>query len=87
MRQSKRLRGIMQTVLSIGNALNEGTARGQANAFKLNSLLKLTELRGKQGFTALHYLCQVIADKQQDILEFHHDLPSLEVREETNFIP
>jgi len=49
-------------VLDLGNALNEGTARGAAKGFALPSLAKLADTRA-QGLhahlTLLHYLCEV----------------------------
>nr|XP_016457029.1 PREDICTED: formin-like protein 3 isoform X2 [Nicotiana tabacum] len=42
-KESAKLRQIMQTILTLGNALNQGTARGSAVGFKLDSLLKLSD--------------------------------------------
>ncbi|KDP38669.1 hypothetical protein JCGZ_04022 [Jatropha curcas] len=69
----------MQTILSLGNALNQGTARGSAVGFRLDSLLKLTETRARNNkMTLMHYLCKVLADKLPELLDFSKDLPSLE---------
>ncbi|PWA39110.1 hypothetical protein CTI12_AA575090 [Artemisia annua] len=46
-RSSFKFRRIMQTILSLGNDLNQGTARGAAVSFKLDSLLKLNETRAR----------------------------------------
>ncbi|KAG5563021.1 hypothetical protein RHGRI_005688 [Rhododendron griersonianum] len=59
-RNSAKLKRIMQTILSLGNALNHGTARGSAVGFRLDSLLKLTDTRAKNNkMTLMHYLCKV----------------------------
>jgi hypothetical protein len=59
-RESVKLRRVMQTILSLGNALNQGTARGSAIGFKLDSLLKLTDTRARNNkMTLMHYLCKV----------------------------
>nr|XP_048334941.1 formin-like protein 13 isoform X3 [Ziziphus jujuba var. spinosa] len=59
-RNSVKLKRIMQTVLSLGNALNQGTARGSAVGFRLDSLLKLTETRARNNkMTLMHYLCKL----------------------------
>ncbi|KVH93697.1 Actin-binding FH2 [Cynara cardunculus var. scolymus] len=59
-RSSGKLKRIMQTILSLGNALNQGTARGSAVGFRLDSLLKLTETRAKNNrMTLMHYLCKI----------------------------
>lgn len=78
-RGSAKLKRIMQTILSLGNALNQGTARGSAIGFKLDSLLKLTDTRARNNkMTLMHYLCKVIADKLPELLDFGKDLSSLE---------
>ncbi|KAK2646750.1 hypothetical protein Ddye_021945 [Dipteronia dyeriana] len=78
-RNSAKLKSIMQTILSLGNALNQGTARGSAIGFRLDSLLKLTDTRSLNSkMTLMHYLCKVLADKLPDLLDFAKDLASLE---------
>ncbi|PON92280.1 Formin, FH2 domain containing protein [Trema orientale] len=69
----------MQTILSLGNALNQGTARGSAIGFRLDSLLKLTETRARNNkMTLMHYLCKVLADKLPKVVDFSKDLGGLE---------
>ncbi|KAK7265097.1 hypothetical protein RJT34_32713 [Clitoria ternatea] len=78
-RNSVKLKRIMQTILSLGNALNQGTARGSAIGFRLDSLLKLTETRARNNkMTLMHYLCKVLVDKLPEVLDFSKDLPDLE---------
>ncbi|KAL5558224.1 hypothetical protein UlMin_034435 [Ulmus minor] len=78
-RNSVKLKRIMQTILSLGNALNHGTARGSAIGFRLDSLLKLTDTRARNNkMTLMHYLCKVLAEKLPDLLDFTKDLVSLE---------
>uniref|UniRef100_M4FBH2 Formin-like protein n=1 Tax=Brassica campestris TaxID=3711 RepID=M4FBH2_BRACM len=61
-KESAKLRQIMQTILTLGNALNQGTARGSAVGFKLDSLLKLSDTRARNNkMTLMHYLCKVDA--------------------------
>ncbi|RVW93738.1 Formin-like protein 3 [Vitis vinifera] len=56
-KESVKLRQIMQTILTLGNALNQGTARGAAIGFKLDSLLKLADTRARNNkMTLMHYL-------------------------------
>lgn len=79
-RGSANLKRIMQTILSLGNALNQGTARGSAVGFKLDSLLKLTDTRARNNkMTLMHYLCKVLSDKLPEVLDFWKDLSSLEL--------
>ncbi|XP_030951255.1 formin-like protein 6 [Quercus lobata] len=78
-RNSVKLKRIMQTILSLGNALNHGTARGSAIGFRLDSLLKLTDTRARNNkMTLMHYLCKVLAEKLPELLDFHKDLVNLE---------
>ncbi|XP_027333657.1 formin-like protein 13 [Abrus precatorius] len=78
-RNSVKLKRIMQTILSLGNALNQGTARGSAIGFRLDSLLKLTETRARNNkMTLMHYLCKVLVDKLPEVLDFSKDLGNLE---------
>ncbi|KAH1201436.1 Formin-like protein 13 [Glycine max] len=69
----------MQTILSLGNALNQGTAKGSAIGFRLDSLLKLTETRARdKKMTLMHYLCKVLDDQLPDVLDFSKDVANLE---------
>ncbi|XP_047329666.1 formin-like protein 18 [Impatiens glandulifera] len=78
-KNSDKLKRIMQTILSLGNALNHGTARGSAIGFRLDSLLKLIDTRARNNkMTLMHYLCKVVAEKLPELLEFPKDLLSLE---------
>ncbi|CDP17897.1 unnamed protein product [Coffea canephora] len=74
-----KLKRVMQAILSLGNALNQGTARGSAVGFRLDSLLKLTDTRARnKKMTLMHYLCKVLNEKLSELLEFPKDLTSLE---------
>ncbi|GMH09146.1 hypothetical protein Nepgr_010986 [Nepenthes gracilis] len=78
-RELVKLRQIMQTILTLGNALNQGTARGAAIGFKLDSLLKLSDTRARNSkMTLMHYLCKILAEKMPDLLDFDKDLVHLE---------
>jgi formin 2 len=78
-RNSIKLKEIMKKILYLGNALNQGTARGSAVGFKLDSLLKLTDTRATNNkMTLMHYLCKVLAARSPSLLDFHVDLVSLE---------
>ncbi|KAG1347871.1 putative Formin-like protein 17 [Cocos nucifera] len=78
-RGSDKLKEIMKKILYLGNTLNQGTARGSAIGFRLDSLLKLTDTRATNNkMTLMHYLCKVLAEKSPYLLDFHDDLASLE---------
>ena len=58
---SQPLHALLQVVLDVGNALNAGTAKGNAVGFKLTTLLKLAELKAKdKKTTLLTYVLQVV---------------------------
>lgn len=78
-KDSLKLRQIMQTILTLGNALNQGTARGSAVGFRLDSLLKLSDTRARNNkMTLMHYLCKLLAEKMPELLDFDKDLIHLE---------
>lgn len=78
-KESAKLRQVMQTILTLGNALNQGTARGSAVGFKLDSLLKLSDTRARNNkMTLMHYLCKILAEKLPELLDFDKDLVHLE---------
>ncbi|KAK9021338.1 hypothetical protein V6N11_011331 [Hibiscus sabdariffa] len=78
-RNSLKLKEIMKKILYLGNTLNQGTARGSAIGFKLDSLLKLTDTRASTSkMTLMHYLCKVLAAKAPTLMDFHLEFVSLE---------
>ncbi|KAL3619127.1 Formin-like protein 14 [Castilleja foliolosa] len=78
-KESLKLRQIMQTILTLGNALNQGTDRGSAVGFKLDSLLKLSDTRARNNkMTLMHYLCKILSEKMPELLDFSKDLSNLE---------
>ncbi|KFK25155.1 hypothetical protein AALP_AA8G073100 [Arabis alpina] len=78
-RASQKLKEIMKHILYLGNILNQGTVRGAAVGFKLDSLLKLSDTRAANSkITLMHYLCKVLGSKASALLDFDKDLESLE---------
>ncbi|KAG2262891.1 hypothetical protein Bca4012_012560 [Brassica carinata] len=76
---SQKLKEILKWILGLGNTLNQGTLRGAAVAFTLDSLLKLSDTRAANSkMTLMRYLCKVLASKASHLLDFHKDLQSLE---------
>lgn len=52
---------LLEAVLQTGNRMNVGTNRGAAKAFKLDTLLKLVDIKGADGKTTLlHFVVQEI---------------------------
>ncbi|CAL5071936.1 unnamed protein product [Urochloa decumbens] len=78
-RSSLKLKEIMKKILLLGNTLNQGTARGAAVGFRLDSLLKLTDTRATNNkMTLMHYLCKVLAARSPHLLNFYVGLVSLD---------
>ncbi|KAF3451073.1 hypothetical protein FNV43_RR07162 [Rhamnella rubrinervis] len=61
LRSSRMFLKLLETVLKTGNRMNVGTNRGDAHAFKLDTLLKLVDVKGTDGKTTLlHFVVQEI---------------------------
>ncbi|GAV67125.1 FH2 domain-containing protein [Cephalotus follicularis] len=61
LRNSKMFLKLLEAVLKTGNRMNVGTNRGDAHAFKLDTLLKLVDVKGTDGKTTLlHFVVQEI---------------------------
>ncbi|KAK4482618.1 hypothetical protein RD792_009782 [Penstemon davidsonii] len=61
LKSSRMFRKLLEAVLSTGNRMNVGTNRGDAHAFKLDSLLKLVDIKGTdKKTTLLHFVVQEI---------------------------
>ncbi|CAF1699038.1 BnaC03g14440D [Brassica napus] len=61
LRGSRLFLKLLEAVLKTGNRMNDGTFRGAAQAFKLDTLLKLADVKGTDGKTTLlHFVVQEI---------------------------
>nr|GMD69171.1 formin-like protein 1 [Ipomoea batatas] len=61
LRSSRMFLKLLEAVLKTGNRMNVGTNRGEAHAFKLDTLLKLVDVKGADGKTTLlHFVVQEI---------------------------
>ncbi|KAG0499450.1 hypothetical protein HPP92_004141 [Vanilla planifolia] len=61
LRNSRLFLKLLEAVLKTGNRMNDGTYRGGAQAFKLDTLLKLSDVKGADGKTTLlHFVVQEI---------------------------
>lgn len=61
LRTSRMFLKLLEAVLKTGNRMNIGTNRGDAHAFKLDTLLKLVDVKGADGKTTLlHFVVQEI---------------------------
>ncbi|KAF5942735.1 hypothetical protein HYC85_020377 [Camellia sinensis] len=61
LKKSRLFLKLLEAVLKTGNRMNDGTFRGGAHAFKLDTLLKLSDVKGTDGKTTLlHFVVQEI---------------------------
>ncbi|KAL4348156.1 hypothetical protein GQ457_17G023470 [Hibiscus cannabinus] len=61
LKSSRLFMKLLEAVLKTGNRMNDGTYRGGAQAFKLDTLLKLSDVKGTDGKTTLlHFVVQEI---------------------------
>ncbi|KAK4484853.1 hypothetical protein RD792_007453, partial [Penstemon davidsonii] len=61
LKNSRLFLKLLEAVLKTGNRMNDGTYRGGAQAFKLETLLKLSDVKGTDGKTTLlHFVVQEI---------------------------
>ncbi|KAI8523363.1 hypothetical protein RHMOL_Rhmol13G0067500 [Rhododendron molle] len=59
LRNSRMFLKLLEAVLKTGNRMNKGTKRGDAHAFKLDTLLRLVDIKGADGKTTLlHFVVQ-----------------------------
>ncbi|XP_052621844.1 uncharacterized protein LOC111896206 [Lactuca sativa] len=77
LKKSRLFLKLLEAVLKTGNRMNDGTFRGSAQAFKLDTLLKLSDVKGVDGKTTLlHFVVVEIiraegirVAKSDDLLE------------------
>ena len=68
---SKCLKLVLEGVLAVGNYLNTGTSRGSAAGFKIASLLKLKDIKGKDRKTSLlHFIVKELMKKNDKVRFF-----------------
>ncbi|KAL9243852.1 hypothetical protein vseg_017691 [Gypsophila vaccaria] len=61
LKESRLFLKLLEAVLKTGNRMNDGTYRGGAQAIKLDTLLKLADVKGTDGKTTLlHFVVQEI---------------------------
>jgi len=74
-KESKKLKRILEVILHLGNFLNAGTSRGKAWGFKLNTLSKLSGLKTTDNQTSLmQFLVKTFQQKSPELLELGKEL-------------
>ncbi|KAK9508062.1 hypothetical protein O3M35_007806 [Rhynocoris fuscipes] len=74
-KKSKKLAKILELILLMGNYMNSGSRNGQAFAFEINFLPKLSATKDLENKTTLmHYLVDTIEKKFPELLTFGDEL-------------
>ncbi|XP_071371004.1 inverted formin-2-like, partial [Centroberyx affinis] len=75
LRESTRLPSFCKLILDVGNFLNYGSHTGNAEGFKISTLLKLTETKAnKSRITLLHHIVEEVEQHHPDLLNLPDDL-------------
>jgi diaphanous 1 len=76
----ENLRAVLGVILDVGNKMNEGTYRGGAQGFTLDSLLKLTLTKStaNKRLTLLDYIVTSVLSKTPHLLDWPVDLKHLD---------
>uniref|UniRef100_A0A5B6ZR30 Formin-like protein n=1 Tax=Davidia involucrata TaxID=16924 RepID=A0A5B6ZR30_DAVIN len=86
LRNSLMFMKLLETVLKTGNRMNVGTNRGDAHAFKLDTLLKLVDVKGTDGKTTLlHFVVQEIIRAEGSRLSGANQNPEAEMNQQSAF--
>lgn len=78
---SEKLLQVLQMVLNIGNLMNEGTLNGGVDAFKFESLSKLSQTKSADGkTTVLDYIVETFISKgEREVLNLLTEFPEIQV--------
>ncbi|KAK9265585.1 hypothetical protein L1049_010773 [Liquidambar formosana] len=86
LRNSRMFMKLLEAVLKTGNRMNVGTNRGDACAFKLDTLLKLVDVKGTDGKTTLlHFVVQEIIRAEGSRLAGVNRNPTAEQSQQSDF--
>jgi diaphanous 1 len=69
LKESVKIRDLLEQVLAIGNYLNGQTNRGGAYGFKIDSLVKLSDIKMKDNKTTLFmYIIDIVEKKHGPLI-------------------
>ncbi|XP_070575952.1 formin-J-like isoform X2 [Ptychodera flava] len=76
---SEKFITVLEYILAIGNYMNSNSNKGTAYGFKLGTLTKLADCRGKdKKYTLLKYLVEQITKSEPELLSFTVELTNVE---------
>jgi len=86
LRKSRMFLKLLEAVLKTGNRMNVGTTRGDAHAFKLDTLLKLVDIKGTDGKTSLlHFVVQEISRAEGSHISGVNEVPPCDENPQSDF--
>ncbi|KAH7351554.1 hypothetical protein KP509_19G002700 [Ceratopteris richardii] len=88
-RENRLFLKLLEAVLKTGNRMNKGTNRGEAEAFKLDALLRLSDVKSADGKTTLlHYVAEeIIKSEGKKFLQVLNNDGNLDRSSIGNLIP
>jgi len=78
LRNNKHFHEFLGTILSLGNIMNGGTSKGQADGFSLDLLPKLSGLKDSTGHSILTFICTKTNKEDPTFEGFKGKFPNLE---------
>lgn len=75
----KSFKKMLGYILSIGNILNGGTNKGQADGFYLEALSKTTTLKDVNNKTILHFICEKMKKEDEEFVNFKNEFKNVYV--------
>ena len=78
LKNNKHFHEILGTILSLGNIMNGGTSKGQADGFSLDLLPKLEGLKDSTGHSILTFICSKTNKEDPSFEGFKNKFPYLE---------
>ena len=78
LKNSQHFHELLGTILSLGNIMNGGTAKGQADGYSLDLLPKLEGLKDSLGHSILTFICTKTNKEDPSFEGFKNKFPELE---------
>eukprot|EP01117_Protostelium_nocturnum_P015557 TRINITY_DN6052_c0_g1_i1.p1 TRINITY_DN6052_c0_g1~~TRINITY_DN6052_c0_g1_i1.p1 ORF type:complete len:1166 (-),score=432.81 TRINITY_DN6052_c0_g1_i1:21-3518(-) len=83
---SQKIPQLLEVILEVGNFLNEGTPRGNLQAFKLSSIGKMNDTKSTDNqMTLLQYLVKILEKSAPELLQIREELSRSEGASKISF--
>ena len=61
-KKSKKFKTLLRIMLAVGNQINKGTRKGDAEGITLSSLMKMSQTKTNSGYTLLEYIVMKVEE-------------------------